>query len=58
MRRDDVDRVTLLTREELAAKLKVTVWTIYSWLRKGLIPKPFAIVPGGAQRWRAHEIEA
>jgi len=57
MRRVEVDRIELLTRDELAAHLKVTVWTIYSWLRKGLMPKPFTITPGSPHRWRAYEIE-
>jgi excisionase family DNA binding protein len=53
-----VDRITLLTKEELAALLKVSPWTIHSYLRKGQMPKPFPLVAGGELRWRASDIEA
>jgi excisionase family DNA binding protein len=54
--RRDADQVKLLTREQLADKLGVSPWTIWSWVRKGQLPKPFTIVPGSSYRWRERDI--
>jgi predicted DNA-binding transcriptional regulator AlpA len=56
--RRDVDPVKVLTKEQLAAKLGVSPWTIWSWVRKGQLPKPFTMVPGSPHRWRERDIAA
>lgn len=53
-----VDRITLLGKDDLAGLLKVSVWTLKSYLRKGQLPRPFTLVPGGEWKWRAADIEA
>ncbi len=52
-----VDRITLLTKEDLARKLRVSVWTLQSYIKRGLMPRPFSLVAGGEQKWRASDIE-
>lgn len=57
MKPKQTDRITLLTREQLAEKLGISTWTVWSWVKKGILPKPIPLGPAKMHRWRAIDIE-
>jgi predicted DNA-binding transcriptional regulator AlpA len=54
----DLDRATvMLTRQQVAARLGVGLWSLNRWIRCGIFPKPVRVGPG-TWRWRLSVIDA
>lgn len=48
----------LLRKAAVARKLGRSSWTLDRWIRQGLFPRPFYLVPGGPAMWRPQDVEA
>jgi len=46
----------LLTQTDLSDLLQISVWTLWSWRRKGLLPPAVRI--GNSLRWRKKTVES
>ena len=50
-------RVTLITREQVAQAMGISVTTLADWIKKSKFPKPLALSPGHAKKWRLIDVE-
>lgn len=46
--------IKMMTRKEVAAMLRVTPMTLYTWVRKGKFPAPAKIL--GYPRWKESDV--
>jgi predicted DNA-binding transcriptional regulator AlpA len=45
-------QTTLLDRRQVARRLGISTWTVWSWVKKGILPKPVKLGPVRMHRWR------
>ena len=48
--------ITLLSREQLAAQLGCSTWSITYWVQRGILPQPIKFA-GNVHKWRVVDIE-
>jgi predicted DNA-binding transcriptional regulator AlpA len=48
----------VLRKAAVARLMNTTIWTVDRWVRRGLFPRPFFMVPGSPAVWRVRDIEA
>lgn len=46
------EQTTLLNRAQVARRLGISTWTVWSWTKKGILPKPVKLGPVRMHRWR------
>lgn len=50
-------RVMLLNRTQVAQVLGISVHTLDDWVKKSKFPRPLALSPGHAKKWRLIDVE-
>lgn len=50
-------RITLLTREQVAKHLGISVWTLDDWVKKSVFPAPLRLSPGHPRKWRLVDVD-
>lgn len=48
----------VLRKVQVARLMNTTIWTIDRWVRRGLFPRPFFVVPGAPATWDRRDVEA
>jgi len=57
-RRRGTSDIAVIEIKPLAVLVNKTPWTIRRWVKAGLFPRPFQIVPGSPDVWLLRDVEA
>jgi predicted DNA-binding transcriptional regulator AlpA len=48
--------ISLLSRDQVAALLGISPWTVRAWVKRGRFPRPIRLSECAADRWREVDI--